>query len=413
MRGEVMKEELIAELQHDSGSLRIYQAAHNRNFQYWAVSNGLLSDLTGETSTVTRKVDRFPDLIKLSKMHFKQWNELTLVRCTKFERDIRKSMLGERTHYNSQLRILDLFYRLLKEKVIHVQQATIDYGVHKETIKTDIYQMREVLENDFVDIVATTKQESYEISASNQFTVGDAFALLLMIYHNKSLSIEEIKVIQTKIIGQFSITKQKEIRTFFQSYEYFYRGFHSRDLLGDVEVIFEAIQQHKLVTFTYQKYDGTSKVRIVQPLTIILHDKAFYLVGNEIGSKKEGTSNFGLDRVFDLQTKQEVLIPNKGEDRFQPGKYANQSFNMYTDKLETVQLKIKAGIKPYFFRKFPDGQMIEEDKESFIAEVEVGGTEGILFWILSQKADVEVIRPDSLRKQMKNLLTEMLQLYSD
>jgi len=406
-------QELIAELKKGSGVIRIYLEPNNKNFLYYAVVEGFMSEVTGKTSFLTRKVSRFPELLKLLKLHFNKWYELELVLCSKFEKDIRKSLIGEKTHYSSQLRILDLFHHLQKEKVIDVQQAMRDYGVHKETIKNDIYLMREVLEDDFVHIMANDLGNTYEISATDQFSFGDAFALLLLIYHNQSLNLNEVKLLQKKIINQFSNAEQYRLRTFFQSYEYYYHEFVSRNLLPDIEGIFIAIQQHKLVSFTYKKYDGTYKVRKVKPLTIILHDKAYYLVAQEIENGKDSPSNFGMDRIFDFRVLNDTFIPGRDKDRFQPGKYANQSFNMFTGAVITVTLKIQSGIRPYFFRRFPSGKIIREDENAFVAEVEVAGTEGIIFWILSQKVDVEVLHPISLRETMKKLLIDMLNLYTD
>lgn len=406
-------QELIAELRKGSGVIRIYLEPNNKNFLYYAVVEGFVSEVTRETSLLTRKVSRFPELLKLLKLHFDKWHELELVLCTKFEKDIRKSLIGEKTHYSSQLRILDLFYHLQKEKVIDVQQAMRNYGVHKETIKSDVYLMREILEDDFVHIMASDLGNTYEISASDQFSFGDAFALLLLIYHNQSLNLKEVKLLQNKIINQFSNAEQYRLRTFFQSYEYYYHEFVSRDLLPDIEKIFIAIQQHKLVSFTYKKYDGTYKVRKVKPLTIILHDKAYYLVAQEIENGKNSPSNFGMDRIFDFRSLNDTFIPGRDKDRFQPGKYANQSFNMYTGEVITVTLKVQSGIRPYFFRRFPSGKIMREDENAFVAEVEVAGIEGIIFWILSQKVDVEVLHPISLRETLKQLLIDMLNLYTD
>lgn len=407
-----MGAEFIAELRKGPGVVKIYREPNNRNFLYYAVVSGLVSEMTGDDTLITGKVNRFPELLKLLKVHFKEWYELKLVSCTKFEKDIKSSLLGEKTHYSSQLRILDLFHQLQKEKSIDVQQAMIDYGVHKETVKNDIYLMREVLENDFVTIDAKEQNGAYEISASDQFTAGDAFVLLLLMYHNQSLTLREVKLLQKKIVNQFSTAEQQRLRSFFQSYEYYYHEFTSRNLLQDIENLFNAIQQHKVVTFTYRKYDGSFKTRKVKPLTIVLHDKAYYLVAHEIGSDKPYPSNFGLDRVFDLAVLKETITPNKGEERFQPGKYVNQSFNMFTGEVEIVTLRIRSVIKPYFIRRFPSSRIVKEDEKTFVAEVEVAGTEGIMFWILSQKADVEVLQPVSVRERMKQLLTDMLKLYN-
>ena len=45
-----------------------------------------------------------------------------------------------------------------------------------------------------------------------------------------------------------------------------------------------------------------------------------------------------------------------------------------------------------------------------MVEAEVYGN-GILMWLLSQGSAVEVLRPESVREEMKRILTEMLGRY--
>ena len=60
--------------------------------------------------------------------------------------------------------------------------------------------------------------------------------------------------------------------------------------------------------------------------------------------------------------------------------------------------------------RLPTAKVLEEKTKYQLIEAEVYGT-GIMMWLLSQGKNVEVIRPQSLREEMKKVLTEMLGYY--
>jgi predicted DNA-binding transcriptional regulator YafY len=60
--------------------------------------------------------------------------------------------------------------------------------------------------------------------------------------------------------------------------------------------------------------------------------------------------------------------------------------------------------------RLPTAKVLSENEEETIIEAEVYG-KGILMWLLSQGDSVEVLRPQSMREEAKNILLRMLEKY--
>ena len=65
---------------------------------------------------------------------------------------------------------------------------------------------------------------------------------------------------------------------------------------------------------------------------------------------------------------------------------------------------------PYAVLHKITARITAEQKDGYLIEAEVYG-KGILMWLLSQGTSIEVLSPDSIRTEMKSLLSEMLQKY--
>ena len=97
-------------------------------------------------------------------------------------------------------------------------------------------------------------------------------------------------------------------------------------------------------------------------------------------------------------------------NRFEEGEFRKRIQFMYAGKLEKVQLKFFGTNPEAILDRLPTARVLEQyDKECTI-EAEVYG-KGIIMWLLSQGCKVEVLKPESMREEMKNILMEMLKLY--
>ena len=83
---------------------------------------------------------------------------------------------------------------------------------------------------------------------------------------------------------------------------------------------------------------------------------------------------------------------------------------MYAGKLQKVVLKFYGENPEPILDRLPTARVIEQYDNECTIEAEVFG-KGVIMWLLSQGSKVEVIRPDSIREEMKDILIKMLELY--
>ena len=85
---------------------------------------------------------------------------------------------------------------------------------------------------------------------------------------------------------------------------------------------------------------------------------------------------------------------------------------MFPGKLIKLQFKYFGASIEAILDRLPTASAtpVSNKDDEFIVEAEVYGN-GILMWLLSQGNKVEVLKPKSVRDEMKSILTEMLSRY--
>ena len=83
---------------------------------------------------------------------------------------------------------------------------------------------------------------------------------------------------------------------------------------------------------------------------------------------------------------------------------------MFPGKLLKLQFKYYGSNVDAVLDRLPTAKVVQEKEKYQLIEAEVYGT-GIVMWLLSQGKNVEVIRPESLREDMRKVLSEMLGYY--
>ena len=97
-------------------------------------------------------------------------------------------------------------------------------------------------------------------------------------------------------------------------------------------------------------------------------------------------------------------------DRFEEGEFRKRIQFMYAGELMTVQLKYYGDNPEPVLDRLPTARILEQKEHECTLSAEVYGT-GIVMWLLSQGSRIEVIRPESLRQEMKRKAEEILALY--
>ena len=83
---------------------------------------------------------------------------------------------------------------------------------------------------------------------------------------------------------------------------------------------------------------------------------------------------------------------------------------MYAGKLEKIQMKFYSKNPEPILDRLPTARILEKGDNEYKIEAEVYG-KGIIMWILSQGNKIEVIKPNSIREEMKRMISDMMNLY--
>ena len=157
--------------------------------------------------------------------------------------------------------------------------------------------------------------------------------------------------------------------------------------------------------------------RIVAPVAIMFSEYYFYLNAYIVERDEKGSfihkydypAIFRLDRIKSYKETGETFRVNYSS-RFEEGEFRKRIQFMYPGKLMKLKMKFYSNNTEAVLDRLPTAKIIEQRDDYALIEAEVYG-KGIIMWLLSQGPKVEVVKPDSLREEMKKQLQEMLGRY--
>ncbi|OGR22475.1 MAG: hypothetical protein A2277_17995 [Desulfobacterales bacterium RIFOXYA12_FULL_46_15] len=172
---------------------------------------------------------------------------------------------------------------------------------------------------------------------------------------------------------------------------------------GRIQILYEAIKNHRLVDILYRDGNGQSSQRVVEPMTLIQKGFSWYLFG--FCRERNALRLFKLTRM-----KHVTELPGRFERR--PGHYREikTEWPPSEKKLEAV-LKFSAGLKHKVEDYHEDSDIIAEDEDSITVKTFLPNGEWLMATILAYGPDVEVLSPESLRKQIRDRIDQMAFLY--
>jgi len=181
------------------------------------------------------------------------------------------------------------------------------------------------------------------------------------------------------------------------------------DIQPIFESVFKAISKHYTISIKYHSLSSEqSTTRNVDPYHLFHHQGVWYFCG--YCHKRQEIRDFALDRIQQCSlTNNRFTIP----ENFCAEEYLHQAFRMI--KGDTV--KIKAHFDAYQAkwireRIWHPTQAIEELPNGELLLTLEADAHEIKQWILSYGIHAEIIEPDSLRKEIKQELSEILAKYA-
>lgn len=180
-----------------------------------------------------------------------------------------------------------------------------------------------------------------------------------------------------------------------------------------VDPLLDALQRDVIITVDYQGYEGPHEIYTVYPYALKAYNRRWYLLGYI--EEKHAVRTIALDRIIDLK------LTNKTFDRpkdFDARKYYANTIGIFLNEdLPVETVKIRAyGVQMEYLRALPlhKSQQEVKTKGSEYAEFQyrLCITPELISSLLAMGETVEVLGPELLREEIKNIVRLTIKNYN-
>lgn len=335
-------------------------------------------------------------------------------------------------HKSSKInRILDLYINFCEGKTINKADTARKFGVDERSIQRDIDDVRAFLDEQRTGNAADHRIIEYDRtkkgfimtgSESSLMSNSEILAVSKILLASRAFTKREIGGILKKMIsGCVPLKNMQLVKELLSNERFHYVELHHKSCIQDKLWDLGAdIQEHNLIEITYTKaeHGDETVTRLVEPMAILFSEYYFYLNAFIVERGTDGSYNhkynyptvFRIDRIKTYRKTGEKFQVSYA-DRFEEGEFRKRIQFMYAGELIHLKLKFYGESPEPVLDRLPTAQIIEQKEHEYTISAEVYG-KGIVMWLLSQGNKIEVLRPDSLRNEMKAKAQEILALYS-
>lgn len=329
-------------------------------------------------------------------------------------------------------RTLDMYARFCEGRIINKEEEACRFGVDERSIQRDIDDIRAFLDeksvqngndNRYIEYDRVKKGFVMTGTEGTMMTNSEILAVSKILLESRAFTKEELTSILDKLIeGCVPLRNMKLVSELIANEKHHYIELHKKEYIKDkLWDIARDIYERNLISIEYNKMSSTPGIikRIVEPVAILFSEYYFYLNAFTVEKDKAGKyvhkydypTIFRIDRIKkykQLGEKFSVTYAN----RFEEGEFRKRSQFMYAGELLNIRVKYYGNNPEPILDRLPTAHIIEKTDDYCVIDAEVYG-KGCIMWLLSQGDKVEVIRPESLRDEIKEILKGMMGRYND
>ena len=303
------------------------------------------------------------------------------------------------------IRLLELYDRLLKNADIDIKKYAEENKINIRTAERDIKTIRNFLaKKDETKLIHNSKKKKYQLTYTEDsvnLTKSEMLAISKILLASRAFLKDEISLIIDKIVKQCGSEEDlKSIQNLLNNEKYHYVELqHKKSFINNIWSFGQAIKSKKKIEILYKKLDGKIVKRIVNPVGLMFSEFYFYLLAHieNIDKEKhfdnkddEYPTIYRVDRIEEFKILNEKFTPTLYTNRFQEGKFRKQVQFMTGGRLRTIKFIYKGTSIEAVLDKIPTSKVLEKNKDTYLISAQVFGN-GIDRWILSQGEAIEVI----------------------
>lgn len=179
--------------------------------------------------------------------------------------------------------------------------------------------------------------------------------------------------------------------------------FNAGNLFSTVEIIQEALDQQRLLTFQYRDIRDKKSSREVEPYRLLWKGEAWYLQGYCLSRRDFRT--FKLLRMSDL-----LISDQRFEIRDFPMERLDE-MQARDNSLTRVKLRIQDGVRDLVITRFGEDCLTPDGPDHYIAELHMPVDDLACGYLLSMGTRCVCLEPEEMREKMRQLSSEICGFY--
>ncbi len=320
-------------------------------------------------------------------------------------------------------RLLTLWNLLCCGRKVSREEMAAALKVNERTVSryfSDIRNYLHVMED--IDgihraLVLDRRTSTYQITEmGNRFiTGGELFAICKILLASKAFHKEELKSLLARLLeNSVSAQEKEQINMYIKNEMFEYQDpTHGNPDMDVLWSITNAVHSHNILTFDYRKIGAeSSSPHVVRPLGVLFSEYYFYLAARPDRDIRSGGSSpvkiYRLDRMTNLRvTDSTFSVPYA--DRFKEGEFKNQVQFMYSGPKIHLEFIYTGPSIEAVLDRLPTATAKAKANGSWVISADIQG-EGILMWLLSQGANVNVLAPTELRDEWLGIAKKICEM---
>ena len=301
--------------------------------------------------------------------------------------------------------------------------------LHKEGISCErksVYSDIKILSDYGLDIITTKQGKGGYYIGSRDFERVEVRLLIDAVQSAGFITANKSKKLIKKIGSLCSEAQMKRMNRNIYVYNRVKRN--NERIFYTIDEIARAIDEDKQVFCEYKKCRDTAKLpnvnqnaktMVINPYATVWANNNYYLIGNN--DKYDNITQLRIDRIKSVQIIEKSKIKPFSMIRESAkykdiADYSKHTFNMFSGETADIELWCSVDILEQILDKFGDDAPLREDFEDsthFYMHTTAEISDGLVSWLMQFSDSVKVIRPESLKEEIRKKADAILSIYNE
>lgn len=180
----------------------------------------------------------------------------------------------------------------------------------------------------------------------------------------------------------------------------------SDDALAHVDLLHEAIEQNRQITFRYfdwgvdRRKHFRSESYTASPYALLWDDENYYLIAH---GERHGLTHYRVDKMEHIRLTDTPRVVTEETRNFDPSAYSKAVFGMYRGRLERVKLRFERSLAGVVIDRFGrDIMLIPDGEKHFTFTAEVSVSPNFLGWLAGFGGRASVLFPAAVVEEYRS-----------